>query len=166
MFCNQILPVDLNIDLTPNQVFDDYKKDLWSHVKHNIDYTQCIESIIDELCTVTDFESHMADPQVLDAPNDATDIPLVPNSITALLDDGTAKPSQADHDAYIPSKTVGFLSHENKTFGFIGPDRPPVCIDSVDRCIEIANIIRDTDVPNYKMARISIISNLNLEAWE
>ena len=41
-----------------------------------------------------------------------------------------------------------------------------MCINSVERCIEIANIIRDTGVPNYKVARIPIISNLNVEAWE
>ena len=41
-----------------------------------------------------------------------------------------------------------------------------MCIDSVDKCIEIANIIRDTGVPNYKMARVPITSNLNVKAWE
>ena len=100
-----------------------------------MDYTQYIETIIDELCRFMDLQTHKAELQVLDAQNDATDVPLVPNSITALLGNDTAKPAQVDHDAYIPSKTVGFLSHENKNFEFIGPDRPPVCIDSVDRCI-------------------------------
>ena len=28
MFCNQTLRVGLNVNLTPNQVFDDYKKGL------------------------------------------------------------------------------------------------------------------------------------------
>ena len=61
---------------------------------------------------------------------------------------------------------MGFLSHEDTSFEFIGPDRLPVCIDSVEKCIEIANIIRTTGVPNYRMACIPIISNLNTEAWE
>ena len=56
--------------------------------------------------------------------------------------------------------------HENICFEFLGPDRPPVCINSVERCIEMANIIRDTGVPNYKMPCVPIISNLNVEAWE
>ena len=161
---NQTLPVDLNVDLTPDQVFDDYKKDLWSHVNHSMDYTQYIETIVDNLCTFMDLQIHKADLQALDAPNDATDIALIRHSIAALLGDGIIKPSQVDHNAYIPSKTVGFLSHENIFFEFIGPDRPPVCIDSVERCIEITDIIRDTGVPNYKMARFPITSNLNVEA--
>ena len=70
MFCNQTLPLDLSTNLTPNQVFDDYKKDLWSHVNHNMGYTQYIETIIDDLCAVTDLETHMTDHQVLDALND------------------------------------------------------------------------------------------------
>ena len=131
-----------------------------------MDYTEYIETIIDELCTFMDLQTPGTDFQVLDAPNDATDIALIPSSITALLGDDTVKPSQVKYDAYIPSKTVGFLSHENICFEFIGPDRPPVCINSVERCIEIANIIRDTGVPNYKVARIPIISNLIVEAWE
>ena len=60
----------------------------------------------------------------------------------------------------------GFFSPKDTLFEFIGPDRPPVCIDSIEKCIEIANIIRTTGVPNYKMARVPIISNLKIEAWE
>ena len=131
-----------------------------------MDYTQYIETIIDELCISMDIQPPMVDFQALDTLNDATDTAHIPNSITALLDADTIRTSQVDHDVYIPSKTMGFLSHEDTLFEFFGPDRPPVCIDSVEKCIEIANIIRTTGVPNYKMARVPIISNLNIEAWE
>ena len=47
VFCNQTLPVDLNVNLTPSQLIDDYKKDLWSRINHSRDYTQYIETIID-----------------------------------------------------------------------------------------------------------------------
>ena len=157
MFCNQTLAVDLNVDLTPNQVFHDYKKDLWSRVNYNMDYTQYIEAIIDELCISMDLQPSEVDLQVLDAPNDTTATVHIPNSITALLDTDTIRTFQVDNDAYIPSKTVGLLSHEDTSFEFIGPDRPPVCIVSVEKCIEIANIIRTTGVPNYRMARIPIL---------
>ena len=69
-----------------------------------MDYTQYIETVIDKLCTFMDLQTHKADLQVLDTPNDATNIPLIPNSITALLGDDTIKSPQVDHDAYIPSK--------------------------------------------------------------
>ena len=47
VFCNQGLSHDTNFDLTPYQVYDDYKKDSWTHDNHNMDYTQDIEMIID-----------------------------------------------------------------------------------------------------------------------
>ena len=40
VFRNQTLGVDLNVDLTPNQIFDDYEKDIWSRVNYSMDYTQ------------------------------------------------------------------------------------------------------------------------------
>ena len=61
-----------------------------------------------------DLQTHKAETQELDTPNDATDIPLVPYSITALLGDDGAKPLQVHHNAYIPSKTVGFLVMNTK----------------------------------------------------
>ena len=79
------------------------------------------------------------------------------SQIMATLETG----SRADKE-----KNVGFLSHDNITFEFIGPDRPPVLIDSIVKCIEVANIIRSTGVPNYKCARIPIVSKMNVEAWE
>ena len=166
MFCNHNEQVKAKVALDAKSSFQDYKKDLWSHVNHDMGYTQYIESIIDELCRFTDLQDHMHDPQIVDAPFDATDIPPVPHCITAFLGNDTPRPFQVDHDAYIPSKVVGFLSHDNKNFEFIGPDKPPVCIDLVDKCIEIASIIHETGVPNYKMARIPIVSNLNVDAWE
>ena len=68
-------------------------------------------------------------------------------------------------DAYIPSKKIGFLSHEKETFEFIGPDRNPVSIKTVEQCIYWANIIAET-CPNYKAARIPLNLGLNISAWE
>ena len=128
VFCNQTLAVDVNVDLTPNQIFDDYKKDLWSRVNYNMDYTQYIEAINNELCISMDLQPSEVDLEVLDTPNDAIATVNIPNSITALLDTNTIRTPQIDHDVYIPSKTVGFLSHEDTSFEFIGPDRPPVSL--------------------------------------
>ena len=51
-------------------------------------------------------------------------------------------------------------------FLFIGPDRQPVTIDLVEKCIQIANILKSTNLPNYRMARIPLVSGLKIEAWE
>ena len=166
VFCSHTLRYGLGCDLTAKQVVEDYRKDLLVRHNHNMSYTQYMETIIDRLCVLMDSHSLGDDLQPFDTPNDAMGVTHVPNSITALLNVDTKTNPQVDHDAYIPSKTVGFLSHEDTVFKFIGPDRSPVSIDSVDKCIEIANVIKSTGLPNYRLARIPIISNLNIEAWE
>ena len=166
IFCNHLCNHNLDSDLTPKQALDDYRKDIELRNSHNMTYTQHIQTIIDELCVCMDLQPDTSKSQSSDALNDAMDMTYIPNSINALLHVETAITPTVDRDAYIPSKTVGFLSHEDTVFEFIGPDRPPVRIDSVEKCIEIANIIRATGLPNYKSARIPIISNLNVEAWE
>ena len=60
----------------------------------------------------------------------------------------------------------GFLNHSLADFTFIGPDRTSVHIDTVDKCIQIADIIRQTGRPNYQAARFPLSSGLNIEAWE
>ena len=39
-------------------------------------------------------------------------------------------------------------------------------INSVQTCLEVANIIRDTGFPNYRVARIPLVSDLVIKAWE
>ena len=166
VFCSHSTTNDMYVDLTPEQVYHDYNKDLWSHVTFNMDYTQYMECVIDELCMFMDLQCSSDKLQLPDALVDASDTGSTPNSITALLHDTGFQIPQVDHDAYIKGKNVGFLSHDNVTFEFIGPDRPPVLIDSIGKCIEVANIVRSTGVPNYKCARIPIVSKMNVEAWE
>ena len=69
-------------------------------------------------------------------------------------------------DVFYPDKTCGHMVLEKSIFNFVGPDRQPLTVDTVDKMVAVANIILDTGVPNYKMARIPIQSNLNIEAWE
>ena len=45
-------------------------------------------------------------------------------------------------DFHFPDKRRYFLLLESGSFNFVSPDRLPVTIDSVDQCIDIANIIR------------------------
>ena len=49
---------------------------------------------------------------------------------------------------------------------FIGPARDQIAIDSIDKCFEIAQIIRDTGEPNYRGACCPIACFLNIKAWE
>ena len=60
-----------------------------------------------------------------------------------------------NRDACIPNKVIGFLNHQSAKFSFIGPDKAPIMVDSIQKCLEIANTIMETKVPNYAQARIS-----------
>ena len=66
----------------------------------------------------------------------------------------------------IPSKRVGFLNHSPEKFQFIGPDRAPITVSSIDKCLQIASVISDTGVPNYVKARVPLVSGLNIAEWE
>ena len=71
-----------------------------------------------------------------------------------------------NHDFNYPNKLTDYLAQEGTEFEFIGPDRQPVAITSIEQLLAIADIIRSTHVPNYKAARIPIQSGLNVKAWE
>ena len=62
-----------------------------------------------------------------------------------------------------PHKTMGYLAHDSTDFYFVGPDRLPQSIDTVDQFV--AKIIQTTGLPNYKMARIPV-SSFNIQALE
>ena len=87
-------------------------------------------------------------------------------AIHSELDITVAGKRTVNCDIVIPHKTRGFLNHETKKFKFIGPDRQPVKIQTIDQCINLAQIIRATGKPNYVSARIPLVSGLNIDAWE
>ena len=78
----------------------------------------------------------------------------------------TTYPNKVSVDFNDINKTKGFLNHNETAFEFIGPDREPVKLHSIDKYLQVAEIIRNTGCPNYKQARIPIISGLNIPAWE
>ena len=62
-------------------------------------------------------------------------------------------------------KKHGFLAHDNTDFNFIGPDRPPFPLNDIHSYMKVSKVIRETGLPNYRMARFPIDSGLNIEAW-
>ena len=69
-------------------------------------------------------------------------------------------------DFNYPEKKFGYLTQAATNFSFIGPDREPVDISSIDTLLKVADCILSTGVPNCQAARIPIKSGLNVEAWE
>ena len=69
-------------------------------------------------------------------------------------------------DYLFTDKDKGFLLLEPGNFKFVDPDGELVTITGIDQYIDIANIIRQTDRPNYQQARYPLNSGLNLDKWE
>ena len=127
-------------------------------------------------CAETSVES--ADPETFDAVNTnfedrlntvdmggANCLPLkIQGNFALAIDDNTGTSPSYDHS--IPNKTRGFLFQESGNFQFIGPDRDAIDVKTVDQCISIADIVRNTNKPNYQQARFPLNSGLNLEAWD
>ena len=106
---------------------------------------------------------------------------LAPTEDNALTDETTAIPdagmsiladvhtgcnSSAVTDFNDKNKTRGFLYLEETDFEFIGPDRDLCEYKNIDQVIKVAEMIKETGLPNYKQARLPIKSDLNLPAWE
>ena len=51
-------------------------------------------------------------------------------------------------------------------FEFIRPERAPLLINTVQACLEVVNIIRAICLSNYRAARIPLVSDLVITAWE
>ena len=104
--------------------------------------------------------------QVVDKDGTDEHCNLLPNGLTAHISDSNdSDTSKVNCDALIPDKAVGFLNHTVAKFSFIGPDRAPVDIKSVEQCFHIAGVIASTGCPNYAQARIPLVSHLNIQEW-
>ena len=67
-------------------------------------------------------------------------------------------------DVNLGNKTRGFLNLESTNFYSIGPDRDFIQYRDFDHVCQLAKVIQDTGLPNYRMARLAIKSGLNLPA--
>ena len=157
---------------------DFYKdKQYWDH--HGCSYTQYMVNIIDELTRDKTSSQVMLgeENQLGGAGYCDHQVNLLTGSKDEVMKDtpeGSGLVSRLYptpnidilRDFNLPDKTVGYLALEPTTFRFIGPDRSPVDIISIDKCLQVANIILSTAKPNYQEARIPIVSGLNIKMWE
>ena len=58
---------------------------------------------------------------------------------------------------------MGFLNHVPAKFSFIGPDRAPVEVTSVDQCLKITDTNCSTGLPNNVQAKIPLKYGQNME---
>ena len=158
-------------ELNPKVIYEDYCKDIFTRQCYNCSYTSYLQLIIDRLCdsNCKVLSTHDRDDLELDVPeyvctlaadDDVTNINT--NNITLQEPENNSlgkvvTPSQGKmYDFNDNSRDIGFLPQMPTDFEFIGPDRSPILIDTVDKYIDIANIILDTGVPNYRFKHRSL----------
>ena len=167
-------------DIDPTLVFSNYKKDCFYKELYNLTYEEYMVSVIDQLIEHQDQLclsrrppetaskiscTNVCSNQLTDPVTSHTLLPTKIQANFGAYDDQERATTQLT-DFHFPDKRRGFLLLQSGSFNFVGPDRLPITIDSVDKCIAIANIIRETGKPNYQQARIPLNSGLNIHKWE
>ena len=160
----------------PKLVYDNYCQDIRSHKYYGCTYVDYMLNIIDLMLTDMnpDYDTcstSKPDKVSFDIVTTTTyDRIHLPDSIPvsdygiSCTTPGLNKVMPIDFN--YSGKTVGYLNQAPTDFSFIGPDRAPIQITSVDKLLEVADVILSTGVPNYHMTKIPIQSGLNVEAWE
>ena len=162
----------LDEDINPRLHYDNYCKDMQCFQYYGCSYTTYVTQIIDVLC-------HHASSGTVDYAEDEcshSDVRTAesfqfPSFSSRHLHVSRSSVSKCEFlhkkivDYNLPNKDRGHLVHSDTAFQFIGPDKDLVLIDSVQKCLEVADIILATGLPNYRMARIPLKSWLNLQAW-
>ena len=166
----------------PNIVYQNFKQDCHYFKLHGVTYKQYIASIIDAIIDQLDCDeanvlesvesgiSGVINTNSQEWPNTvdivgANSLPLkIQGNFAPAIDDDMGNSHSSDYS--IPNKPRGFLFQESGDFQFIGPDREAIDIATVNQCINIANIVRETNKPNYQQARFPLNSGLNLQAWD
>ena len=161
---------------SPSIVYDNYCQDGAAYKKYGCSYTDHITDIIDVLIQDTDIDGEgcntnqlgidMKISQASDDPYQAISSTKLADHVHRPMDGEWRSDDRTATDFNYQNKKIGFLNLEATDFSFVGPDREPTKIDSIDKLLNIADTIINTGVPNYRMARIPIESGLNIEAWE
>ena len=160
-------------------VYQDFYKDRACLEHHGCSYTDYIIQIIDKLveqmeegsadasADLQQVEARYRDHHIDSFVSDCSREVSASNQVAEHVKNATSSTRCCTiRDFNIQSKTVGYLALESTDFEFIGPDRLPVSINSIETCLRVADVILSTSKPNYCEARIPILSGLKVKAWE
>ena len=154
---NQYLHQDL---VDARRAFDNYKCDQFTQYTFGVNY----ESYMDQLIgSIIDFQdSHHCDNTERNydlsqhANTDKESIVVVSTVDTRRSGIVNSPPCR---DINYPDKVRGYLALEPTSFQFIGPD-------SSDNYLDVAQLIKQSGLPNYKQIRIPLKSGLCFESWK
>ena len=181
--CTYEKKVSEAVNTVPIEAYNDFMKDVsaWNHYK--LSYNNYMTNIIDVLIVEQERAMINVSKSNVSVPMDTftemcvcdgVDLVSSASNIDGFRDNYSSDivtSSQntvkfENRDVNVPDKDRGFLGLSDRSFSFIGPDRQPVVMDSIQEYIKAADIIKSSGVPNYQQARIHVTSNLNISAWE
>ena len=168
---------DTNVDHisnNPTLAYDNYCKDIQILDHYKCTYEEHMTHVIDELILAADldldneFNQHSQElicfqrdiPSIIDSNG---------NNFACEYNNRELKNKMVKNlatDFNYPDKKFGYLTQAATDFSFVGPDRKPVDISSIDTLLKVADCILNIGVPNYQAARIPIKLAFNVEAWE
>ena len=171
------------VNIAPTEVYNKFIRDMNSWNRYNLSYNDYVTNIIDAL--IVEQERTMTNVSqddvvaVMDTFTeicvcDGVDLVNPASNLDGLRDDHSSAlvtttqnmVKSNNRDINFPDKDRGFLGLSDRSFLFIGLDRQPVVMNSIQHYIKAADIIKSTGVPNYQQARIHVAFNLNIKAWE
>ena len=157
------------LQLSPEIAYQDYLKDYQIRTYCNISYTTCMENIVDTLigqanCIKLSYSEVVNTISLNDPVVNPPDMILEMQKIVS--NTYQSEVTRVNIDNNCPDKSRVFKNHSEATFTFIGPDRELVFISDINQCVAIAKLVQETGKPNYAAARIPLVSDLNLEAWQ
>ena len=153
--------------LDARRTFDNYKRDQFIQYTCGVNYESYMDQLIGSIiefqdtfhCDTTN-DSHGLSQH---ANNDTESIVMVStmhNRRLGIVD------SPLYRDINYPDKVKGYMALESTSFQFIGPDRASIDIESSDHYLDVAQIIKQSGLPNYRQVRVPLNSGLCIEAWK
>ena len=150
--------------------YENYKQDCLSKQRYGMSYktymNNVISSLIDGQCEVDNIVASSPDtmPTLYKRESNGSKIATVYDTEANVA---SCDKCQTYHhrDINYPSKVKGYMAKQPTEFEFIGPDRPGIDTKDSEQYLKLARTIREPGVPNYRQVRVSIKSDLNIEAW-
>ena len=152
-----------------HRAFDDYKRDQFIQHAFGVNYEfymdQVIVSLIDfqdrhdcdtteESCDFSFSQHNNIDTKA------AVEVSTVDTWCLGIVN------SPLCRDGNYSDKVRGYIAVEPTSSQFIGPDRAPVNLDSIDHYFDVTQIIRQSGLPNYKQVRVHLNSGLHIGSWK
>ena len=155
-FSQPIGTVDKEMRLQAKIAHENYYKNLYYQSVFKKSYEQHLDQVVQDLidrqdCVVEETGLTPGSGSVKHVTNPYTNTSAdVIADFDAYVDQQVLHNAKVNKDFLIPNKTRGFLNHQGVDFEFIGPDRAPVLINSVQTCLEVANIT--TELPESPLS--------------